>query len=678
MRVPADVAGALESLARREGVTPFMLLLAAFQVWLLRHSGQEDVRVGTPAAGRTRPEVEGLIGAFINPLVLRSDLSGDPPFRELLARVRATCLDAYAREEVPFDRLGETLQTMFTFQATPAPGLALAGLRASRLEVERRLSKFDLGLHLTAGPEGLLGELEYSTDLFTPETAAGMAGRLEVLLRGIASAPETRLSALPLLHEEERHRLLVEWNATRTGFPRDATVHALFAAQAARTPEAVAVSFEGTRLTYGELDRRANALAHHLRARGVNVGTPVGLCVERSVEMVVGVLGILKAGGAYVPLEPASPPERLAFLLEDTAVPVVLAQPDVLPRLPEVPGMSVVRLDAALAASEREEAPPCTVAAGEPAYVMFTSGSTGRPKGVCVPHRAVVRLVMETGYARFGADEVFLQLAPLAFDASTFELWGSLLHGARLVVFPPHAPSLEELGGVLRREGVTSLWLTAGLFEQMVAHHPEALNGVRQLLAGGDVLPVGAVRARLERGGVLVNGYGPTENTTFTCCHVMKTPGDAGPGAVPIGRPIANTRVYVLDARMQPVPAGVPGELYTGGDGLALGYLGRPELTAERFVPDAFSDEPGARLYRTGDRVRWRPDGVLEFLGRLDGQVKLRGFRIEPGEVEAALRQHPSVREAVVVAREDGPGGKRLVAYVVPTAIPLSPGRGTG
>ncbi|MFP2930911.1 amino acid adenylation domain-containing protein, partial [Pyxidicoccus sp. 3LG] len=469
------------------------------------------------------------------------------------------------------------------------------------------------------------------------------------------------------MEEAEQHRLLVEWNATATDYPREATVPALFAAQAARTPEAVAVEYEGSRLTYRELDRRANALAHHLRAQGVRTRTPVGLCVERSLELVVAVLGILKAGGAYVPLDPSYPRERLALLLEDTGAPVVLASPGLLSRLPE--GPRVVPLDAEQVTAEREDAPHSGATAGDLAYVLYTSGSTGRPKGVGVPHRAVVRLVMGTDYVKLGPDEVFLQLAPLAFDASTFELWGCLLHGGRLVVFPPHLPSLEELGQVLRRERVTTLWLTAGLFEQMVALQRESLDGVRQLLAGGDVLPVSAARERLARGGVLVNGYGPTEGTTFTCCQVMRAPEDVG-RTVPIGRPIANTRVYVLDARMRPVPTGVPGELYAGGDGVALGYLGRPELTAERFVPDPFGDEPGARLYRTGDRVRWLADGTLEFLGRLDGQVKVRGFRIEPEEIESALRQHPEVRDAVVVAREDGASGRRLVAYVVPgTAV---------
>ncbi|MCY1015549.1 non-ribosomal peptide synthase/polyketide synthase [Pyxidicoccus sp. MSG2] len=677
VHLPAEVARELEALARREGVTPFMLLLAAWQVLLRVHSGQEDLLVGTPVAGRGRAEVEGLMGAFVNVLVLRTDLSGDPSFRELLARVRATCLDAYSREDVPFDRLVEALevrgdagrtplfQTMFTFQAAPAAALELADVRVSRLEVERRLSKFDVSLHLAAGPEGLSGELEYSADLFTPDTAARLAERLEVLLRGVALAPDARLSALPVMAEAERHRLLVEWNATRTDYPRDATLPALFAAQAARTPDAVAVAFGDLRLTYRELDRRANGLAHHLRALGVRTGTPVGLCVERSLELVVGVLGILKAGGAYVPLDPSHPRERLALLLDDTGVPWVLASPELLPRLPETLGLQVVPLGAVT--TEREDAPRTGVTAGDLAYVVYTSGSTGRPKGVGVPHRAVVRLVMGADYARFGPDEVFLQLAPLAFDASTFELWGSLLHGARLVMFPPHTPSLEELGQALRRERVTTLWLTAGLFEQMVSLQPEALEGVRQLLAGGDVLPPGAARERLARGvGVLVNGYGPTEGTTFTCCHVMRTPEDVGP-TVPIGRPIANTRVYVLDATLRPVPLGVPGELYAGGDGVALGYLGRPELTAEHFVPDAFSTEPGARLYRTGDRVRWRANGTLEFLGRLDGQLKVRGYRIEPGEVEAALRLCSDVRDAVVVAREDGASGRRLVAYVVPT-----------
>jgi aspartate racemase len=394
--------------------------------------------------------------------------------------------------------------------------------------------------------------------------------------------------------------------------------------------------------------------------------------MERSIEMVVGLLGILKAGGAYVPLDPEYPKERLTFMLADTRVPVLLSQAKLLAGLSEH-GAKVICLDSDWDIIVRESVKnlPCTATPDSLAYVMYTSGSTGRPKGICIPHRGVVRLVNETNYVNFTAEETFLQFAPLSFDASTFEIWGALLNGARLVVFPSSRSSLEELGGVLDQYRVTTLWLTAGLFHQMVGGQLGRLKHVRQLLAGGDVLSVSHVREALAKleGCRLINGYGPTENTTFTCCYPMTDPGQTGI-SVPIGRPIANTDVYLLDREMNPVPIGVAGELYIGGDGLARSYLNRPGLTAENFIPNPFSDEPGKRLYKTGDLVRYLPDGNIEFLGRQDYQVKIRGFRIELGEIEAVLGQYPAVLETAVLAREDVPGDKRLVAYVVASHVP--------
>ncbi|HVG43851.1 MAG TPA: amino acid adenylation domain-containing protein, partial [Longimicrobium sp.] len=450
-----------------------------------------------------------------------------------------------------------------------------------------------------------------------------------------------------------------------------ATVDALFAQAAAAAPEAVALAWDGGRMTYAELDELANRLAHHLRRAGVAAGTRVGVCLERGPEMVVATLAALKAGGAYVPLDPAYPAERLAYMLADTAVPVLVTESRLAHRLPPH-AARIVRVDADAAAIAVE--PPDALAAGtDPeaaAYVMYTSGSTGRPKGVEVPHRAIVRLVRGQDYVSIDPSDVFLQLAPASFDAATLELWGPLLNGARLAIHPAGPTSVESIGRALAEHGVTVLWMTAALFQLVVEERIEILRGVRQLLAGGDVLSVPHVRRVLAElpETVLINGYGPTENTTFTCCHRVAEAPRAGAG-IPVGRPIANTYVRVLDAGMQPVPVGVPGELYAGGAGLALGYLNRPELTAEKFVADPFA--AGARLYRTGDRVRWRGDGTLEFLGRVDTQVKIRGFRIEPGEVEAVLREQPGVREAVVLAREDAPGDRRLVAYVGPGVAPV-------
>jgi amino acid adenylation domain-containing protein len=662
----------LEGIARREGSTLFMVLLAAFEAVLHRWTGQADLLVGTPVAGRTRVETEGLIGFFVNTLVLRGDLSDDPAFTAHLGRVRETALSAWAHQDLPFERLVEDLapgrdlsrmplvQVMFDLQRPPAP-LVLSGISAPLEEIPTGTAKLDLLLAIEEREEGLAAAAEYAADLFDAATVRRLLGHLGVLLWGIVERPEARVSELPLLSAAERDQLLVEWNRTVTSYPREATIHGLFAEQARRTPEAVALSRGAERLTYAELDARAERLAGWLRALGVGPEVAVGLCLERSFELIAAILGILKAGGFYVPLDPSYPAERLAAMLEDVEAPVLVTQERLAGTLPDT-GAVVVILESL---GEIRGVPPGNAPdADNLAYVMFTSGSTGRPKGVAVTHRNVVRLVRETGYARFGPEEVFLQLAPAAFDASTLEIWGALLNGGRLAVFPPGTPSLAELGRGIAEEGVTTLWLTAGLFHPMVEEEVESLRAVRQLLAGGDVLSPAHVRRALEAlpGTTLVNGYGPTENTTFTCCHPMTDPAEVG-ATVPIGRPIANTRVWLLDRGLAPVPVGVAGELYAGGDGLARGYAGRPDLTAARFVPDPVSGEPGARLYATGDLARFRADGVIEFLGRADLQVKVRGFRIELGEIEAALSAHPAVQGAVVLLREEA-GDKRLAAFV--------------
>jgi aspartate racemase len=636
----------------------------------------------------------------VNNVVLRADLSGNPTFRELLGRVREVTLEAYMHQDVPFDAVVDKLQperdlsrnplfqVMFSFHDSPLLDLKLPELAIDLHEgLNNGSAKFDLnivaiprseqrvGLSPKAGADGIDIIWEYNTDLFDDTTISRMIEHYQVLLQGIVADPEQRLAALPLLTEAEHQQLLVAWNDTQTDYPRNACIQHLFEAQVEQTPQAIAVSFNNEQLTYSQLNRRANQLAHHLQAQGVGPEVCVGLCLERSLEMIVGILGILKAGGAYVPLDPEYPQERLRFMLSDTQAPLLLTQQRLVSELPEQQGR-VICLDTDWAAVDQEsDTNPSSQATAESlAYVMYTSGSTGRPKGTCISHRNVVRLVQNTNYAELSASEVILQFAPISFDAATLEIWGALLNGGRLVVFPAHKPTLAELGEVIQQNQVTTLWLTAGLFQQMVDDHLESLKSVHQLLAGGDVLSVPHVLKVLQEldGCTLINGYGPTENTTFTTCYPMTDPNQVGTN-VSIGRPIAQTQVYILDRQLQPVPIGVRGELYIGGDGLARSYLNRPELTAEKFIPNPFSAEPGARLYKTGDAARYLADGNIEFLGRLDDQVKIRGFRVELGEIETVLGQHPGVQKNVILAQADSAGSKRLVAYVVPSREPAPP-----
>ncbi|BAY99677.1 amino acid adenylation domain-containing protein [Tolypothrix tenuis PCC 7101] len=480
--------------------------------------------------------------------------------------------------------------------------------------------------------------------------------------------PEKDISKLPILSTTEQQKLLIEWNHTQTDYPKQACIHQLFEAQVEKIPDAVALVFNEQQITYKDLNSRANQLAQYLQILGVGAEVLVGICVERSIEMVVGLLAILKAGGAFVPLDPAYPQERLAFMLSDTNVSVLLTQKDLVSKLP-THNASVICLDKNWDAIFQNSQDNLTtnVTAENLAYVMYTSGSTGTPKGVCVIHRGVVRLVKETNYAQLTDNEVILQLAPISFDASTLEIWGCLLNGGKLVIAPPHTPSLEELAQIIQHNQVTTLWLTAGLFHLIVDEKIEALKSLRQLLAGGDVLSVPHVQKFLQtvENCQLINGYGPTENTTFTCCYSITAPLQPG-ASIPIGRPIANTQVYILDDNHQQVAIAEVGELYIAGDGLARGYLNRPDLTAEKFISHSFDDNSPTRLYKTGDLARFLPDGNIEFLGRIDNQVKIRGFRIELGEIEREIAQHPEVRENVVLALQQETGEKQLVAYIVP------------
>ncbi len=678
LTLPAAAAAKLRELAHREGATLFMVLLAGFQALLSRYSGQEDVVVGTPIAGRNRAELEGLIGFFVNTLVLRGDLAGDPTFGELLARVREATLGAQAHQDLPFERLLDELgverslshtplfQVMFALQNVERGQLRLPGLELETVRTGTETAKFDLNLVIVETGDRVEGRLSFRADLFEPATVARMAGHLRTLLEAVAEHPGLRLSRVELLGDEERARVVEEWNATALPLPTHRAVHQVVADWAVRTPEAVAVRFHDRSLSYAELDRLARRLARALRDRGVGPEVRVGICAERSPEMLVAVLGVLRAGGAYVPLDPAYPAERLAYLLEDSAVGVLLTQERLLERLPPCTA-EVVLLDAPLPDAPGGDAEP-GVAAEQLAYVIYTSGSTGRPKGVRVPHRALLNTLLGARASfGFGPGDVLPGVSSFAFDIWLFESLLPLVCGATARVVPSEQVlATDELVRTL--EEATALHAVPVLMRQVVqavASGPGTLPRMRRVFVGGDAVPpalLGEMRRVFPAAEVDVL-YGPTEGTII-CAHAPVREGRVR--GHPIGRPLPNARLYVVDAAGSVVPVGVGGELWIAGAGVARDYQGRAELTAEKWVPDPFSGEAGARVYRSGDRVRWTAAGELEFLGRTDAQVKVRGFRIEPGEVEAALEGHAGVREAVVVVREDAPGERRLVGYVVP------------
>ena len=677
--IPAETIGCLRTLAAAEGAIPFMAALAALDVLLARYSGQDDIVVGCALANRRLPETLSVVGYFVNTLPVRVDLTGDPSFREVLRRARAAGLAAIADQAVPLGLLVSELaidrdpsrtpifQIVLAYQSGPA-NLELPGLHASRVDLDLGTAKFELTFIIEESAGGWCCSIEYNTDLFEESSIARMADHLRRLIEAGIAAPDRPAFTLDLLSPAERQTILGAWAGRRGDYPRNTSVADLFAAQAARAPAATALMFGDAKMSYGDLDRRANRVANRLNEIGVGRGALVGLAAPRSFDMVVGMLGILKAGAGYVPLDQGYPEERLRFMARDAGLRLILIGDDVC--IMPVVDCATLSITEASAAG-RHDALPGMAGAEDVAYVMYTSGSTGDPKGSRIPHRAIARLVRGTDFADFGPDETILQLAPISFDASTLEIWGALLNGGRLAIAPPELPTPAEIGALIRRYGVTTMWLTAGLFHLMVEERLADLQPLRQLLSGGDALslPHALRAARAIAPGRVINGYGPTENTTFTCCHTIDPARDYG-ASVPIGRPIANTSVYILDRHLQPVPPGVMGELYVGGDGLALDYLNRPELNAERFIANPFSD---GRLYCTGDLARWLPDGAIEFLGRADHQVKIRGFRVEPAEIEAVLRQNPELSEAAVVVAERAgsqhatPGAhKKLVAYLVP------------
>lgn len=673
-----DVTAKLRSRARENKASMFMVLLTAWQILLYRYSSQSDILIGTAAANRNRLQLEKLIGLFVNTLVLRFDLSGDPDFSEVLRRTREVSLAAQEHSALPFEKLVAELapsrkssdkpffKVMFNWLNLPVAKVELAGLQWEHLEQTITVNRFDLMLTIFEGKDELPGLFEYSLDLFDEPTIARFADHFKTLLANIAINPNQKISELGYMTGEElRH--VFEYSGATTEYPRDSSVCQLIEEQAQRTPGAVALVFEDQELTYAQLNGKANQLAHRLQNHGVQIEDRVAIYMERSAEAIIALLAILKSGGAYVAIDPAYPPDRIAFILNATNARLVITQENLTTHLPPEAAATTVCIDRDWPVIERASSSDLKlpISADNLAYIAYTSGSTGMPKGAAIVHRAIVRLVRGSSYARLGPQESIVQFAPIAFDASTFEIWGCLLNGGRLVVAPGGVTGVEHLGAVLRQNRITTAWLTAGLFHWMVDHQLSDLCAVPQLMAGGDVLsPTHVMKFLAEAGdqAVLINGYGPTENTTFTCCHPVKK-ADRFTASVPVGPPIANTRVYVLDPQMNPVPVGVPGELFIGGDGLARCYWEAADLTAEKFVPDPYSARAGERLYRSGDRMRWLPNGILEFLGRMDNQIKIRGYRVELGEIESVLNSYPKIREAVVLAAEESSGDKSLVAY---------------
>ncbi|ARU63632.1 hypothetical protein CBW65_23400 [Tumebacillus avium] len=676
--LPKELAAELKAWSKQEDVTLFMTLFSAFSVLLSRYSGQEDLLVGAPFAGRSQREAEGMIGFFVNTLVLRADLSGEPLMAELARRVKDAVTGALSHQELPFDKLVEELQpardasrsplfqVMFNFLDSPHEEQRFGDLSLTHGEVLNGTAKFDLTLYVEDGADGIHGNFEYNRDLYEAATIERMAGHFRTLLESIAARPQVPVTQLPLLTEAEWEQAVHGWNDTKTPYPQDRCIHQLAEQQAGQHPDAVATVFGGTELTYAELNARANQLAHHLRGLGVGPDALVGLCVERSHDMVIGMLGILKAGGAYVPLDPAYPQERLLFMQQDTGLGVIVAQEHLAERLPQ-DGVKLICLDrdAAVIGGESAENPEPLTSAEHLAYVVYTSGSTGVPKGVLVPHRAINRLVCNTDYAQLGADDVVAQVSNSSFDAATFEVWGALANGGKLVgVGKDIALMPKEFAAELKAQGITAMFITTALFNQLAGVVPDAFANLRHLLVGGEAVDARWMREVIQHGAPkrLLNAYGPTESTTFaTWQNVYDLAVDVV--NIPIGLPIANTSAYVLDAHLQPVPVGVAGELYLGGDGVAQGYLNRRELTAERFLQNPFAE---GLLYKTGDLVRRLPNGAIEYISRLDHQVKVRGFRIELGEIEQGIQSLAEIREVIAVVREDEPGDKRVVAYVVP------------
>jgi len=704
LELPQSLLDALEELSQQMGVTLFMSLLAAFQTLLFRYTGQTDIVIGSPIANRHHSELEGLIGFLVNSLVLRTDLAGDPSFCELLERVRNVTLAAYEHQDLPFEKLVEELQpvrnlgqnplfqVVFALQNAPMGQLVLPGLVLSPVELETRTARFDLELYLWKSgdnfrnlwgrgwqqADGLRGVIVYNTDLFASSTITSLLHHFQTLLEGIVENPQTHLSKLPLLTPKEQQVIVRRCSHNQSRYPSESCIHELFEAQVEKQPDAIAVLFQDQSFTYQQLNQGSNQLARYLQRLGVHTRTLVGICLDRGVEAIAAMLAVLKSGGTYVPLDPSYPAERLHFIMKDAGISIVLTQTKFIDSLQ--PGnVKFICLEQVwnTITQESDENLLTSCTAKQLAYVIYTSGSTGAPKGVMVPHCAVNRLVCATDYIQVESSDRVAQVANLAFDAATFEVWVALLNGAKLIGIERETTlSPVDFVETLQHRQISILFLTTALFNQTVAQIPTAFQSLKYLLFGGETANVDRVRTVAQQGKPqhLIHVYGPTENTTFsTWYEVQNVPQYVT--TLPIGQAIAHTQVYVLDSNLRPVPANVVGEIYLGGDGLAEGYLNRPDLTVERFIENPLT-KASSRLYKTGDRAFYHSNGNLEFLGRTDDQVKIRGFRVELGEIEAAITQHSMVQTAVVIVREIETGSleeeilpeRQLIAYIVPEA----------
>jgi amino acid adenylation domain-containing protein len=671
-----DLTEKLNTFSRQNGATLFMTLLAGFQTLLSRYSLQDDIAVGTPIANRNRAELEEMIGFFANTLVMRAKLSDETNFKELVAQVRETSLEAYAHQDVPFEKLVEELrpdrnlsqnplfQVLFSLQNSPRQAFELSGLTLRLMDLGETTSKFDISAFLSESPDGVRGRFEFNTDLFDSETIQRMIGHYEMLLAAAVEHPHIPVSKIPLLTDEERSLILDGWNCTKSEYPQTMCLHQLIEAQAKRTPDAIAVVMGKEQISYRALDKKANQLANYLQQRGVGPETLVGVFLERSIDMVIVLLGVLKAGGAYIPLDPAYPSERIAFILEDAGAKVLLTQQDLVSVLPSGSAV-VITMDAmqGRTAKEGKKSPIAKLTPQNLAYVLYTSGSTGKPKGVQITHANLVNFLFsmraEPGLA---PEDTLLAVTTLSFDIAGLEIYLPLVTGAKIILASrSEAADGQRLLQLIRNRKPTIIQSTPATWRMLIEAGWEG-SAELKVLCGGEALPGNLTAQLLPRCSELWNMYGPTETTIWSSVYRV----NSATATAPIGRPIANTTFYILDAHMQPVPIGVSGELYIGGDGVARGYLSRPELTEAGFVPNPFDRRPDAKLYRTGDLARYLPDGNVQYLGRTDFQVKVRGFRIELGEIESVLAKHSSVRQAVVAAREDSPGDKRLVAYIVP------------